>query len=66
MLARHWPEAQKLTNQSGPTLTRVPEHYGDPRELANDPAAVDRLAKIGGHYLLAEKIDRLSAVTNLS
>jgi transposase len=59
MLARHWPEAGRLTNQSGPTLTRVLEHYGDPRELANDPAAADRLAKTGGHYLKAEKIDRL-------
>jgi transposase len=59
MLARHWPEAGKLTNQSGPTLTRVLAHYGDPRELARDPKAADRLAKIGGHYLSDEKIERL-------
>ncbi len=59
MLARHWPEAGTLTNQSGPTLTRVLAHYGDPRELAKDPEASDRLAKIGGHYLSDEKIERL-------
>jgi hypothetical protein len=59
MLARHWPEAGELTNQSGPTLTAALVHWGDPRAMANDPDAADRLAKIGGHYLLAEKIDRL-------
>jgi hypothetical protein len=59
MLARHWPEAQRLTNQSGPTLTRVLEHYGGPRRLAEDPQAADLLAKMGGHYLSEEKIGRL-------
>jgi transposase len=59
MLARHWPEAGRLTSQSGPTLTKVLEHYGDPRQLAEDPEAVDRLAKFGGHYLSDEKINRL-------
>jgi transposase len=59
MLARHWPEAGGLTNQSGPTLTAALLHWGDPRALANDPKAAPRLAKIGGHYLLAEKIQRL-------
>jgi transposase len=56
---RHWPEAGRLTNQSGPTLTKVLEHYGDPRQLAKDPEAVDRLAKFGGHWLGDEKIERL-------
>jgi transposase len=59
MLARHWPEAGRLTNQSGPTLTRVLAHYGDPRELAKDPDSADRLRKIGGHYLSDEKVERL-------
>ena len=59
MLARHWPEAGRLTNQSGPTLTKVLEHYGDPRALAKDPDAANRLASFGGHYLSAEKIGRL-------
>src|ERR1019366_5885376 len=59
MLARHWPEAGRLTNQSGPTLTKVLGHYGDPRELARDAKAADLLAKFGGHYLSDEKIGRL-------
>ena len=59
MLARHWPEAGRLTNQSGPTLTKVLAHYGDPRELAGDAKAAERLAKFGGHYLSDEKIGRL-------
>jgi transposase len=59
MLARHWPEAGRLTDQSGPTLTRVLAHYGNPRELAKDPEAAGRLARIGGHYLSDEKIERL-------
>jgi transposase len=59
MLARHWPEAGRLTNQSGPTLTGALLHWGDPRAMASDPSAAKKLAKIGGHYLKSEKIDRL-------
>ena len=59
MLARHWPEAGRLTNQSGPTLTAALAHWGDPRAMADDPTAAKRLAKFGGHYLLPEKIERL-------
>ena len=58
-LARHWPEAGKLTDQSGPTLTAALLHWGDPRAMADDPAAAPWLAKIGGYYLKAVKIDRL-------
>lgn len=61
MLARHWPESGDLTSQSGPTLTAALLHWGDPRVMAGDPDAADRLAKTGGHYLLTEKIDRLMA-----
>jgi transposase len=59
MLARHWPEAGGLTGQSAPTLTGALLHWGDPRALANDPSAADKLAKFGGHYLKPEKIERL-------
>jgi transposase len=59
MLARHWPEAGKLTSQSGPTLTAALLRWGDPRAMADDPQAAVALAEIGGHYLLAEKIERL-------
>jgi transposase len=59
MLARHWPEAGRLTNQSGPTLTAALSHWGDPRALAIDPTASRWLAKIGGHYLSEEKIGQL-------
>ena len=59
MLARHWPEAGELTAQSGPTLTGALLHWGAPRAMAHDPQAAQELAKIGGHYLLEAKIDRL-------
>jgi transposase len=59
MLARHWPEAGRLTNQSGPTLTGALLYWGDPRAMTSDPSAAKKLAKIGGHYLKREKIDRL-------
>jgi transposase len=59
MLARHWPEAGTLTNQSGPTLTGALLCWGDPKAMASDPSAAKKLAKIGGHYLKDEKIDRL-------
>jgi transposase len=32
MLARHWPEAGALTNQSGPTMTAALAHWGDPTQ----------------------------------
>jgi transposase len=59
MLARHWPEAGRLTDQSGPTLTAALEHWGDPGALAGDPEASRKLAKLGGRFLKQEKIDRL-------
>jgi hypothetical protein len=45
MLARYWPEAGGLTNQSGPTLTGALFYWGDPAALAADPDAADRLGK---------------------
>jgi transposase len=59
MLARHWPEAGRLTDQSGPTLTAALSHWGDPRALASDPEASRWLEKLGGHFLRIEKIQRL-------
>jgi transposase len=59
MLARHWPEAGRLTRQSGPTLTAALQRWGDPRALAKDATAAEQLAGFGGHYLSQEKIDRL-------
>ena len=59
LLARHWPEAGRLTNQSGPTLTAALSHWGDPQAMANDPTAASRLREAGGHYLREEKIDQL-------
>jgi transposase len=59
MLARHWPEAGRLTDQSGPTLTGALAHWGDPRALAKDPAANQWIAKQGGHFFRSEKIQRL-------
>jgi len=56
LLARHWPEAGRLLKQSGATLPGAMRHWGDPRALANDPQAVEQLAKFGGHYLLPQKI----------
>lgn len=56
LLARHWPEAGRLLRQSGATLPRALSHWDDPRALADDPQASERLAKFGGHYLAPLKI----------
>jgi transposase len=59
LLARHWPEAGRLTNQSGPTMTAALELWGDPRAMAADPEAPVKLAAFGGHYLSWQKIQLL-------
>ena len=56
LLARHWPEAGALLEQSGATLTRALLHWGDPRSLAADEKAAALLKKFGGHYLSEKKI----------
>lgn len=61
LLARHWPEAFGLLKQSGPTLTAALLRWGDPRELARDRQAPGILQGFGGHYLSAEKIQRVIA-----
>ena len=67
LLARHWPEACGLLSQSGATLTRALEHWGDPRALSADERAGERLRRFGGHYLSEDKIAKVieSARTTL-
>ena len=43
LVARHWPEATRDLKLSSVTLLRALEHYGDPRTLAADPEAAERL-----------------------
>ena len=61
MLARHWPEAGRVVEQSSATMTAALQYWGDPRGMADDPAAAQQLSKFGGHYLSPEKIERLIA-----
>jgi len=56
LLARHWPEVCGLLKQSGATLVRALNHWGDPRALAADEQGAVLLKKFGGHYLSAKKI----------
>lgn len=59
LLARHWPEAGGLLEQSGATLTRALARWGDPRLLAADGQAPALLKGFGGHYLGGQKIGRV-------
>lgn len=59
LLARHWPEACGLLDQSGATLTRALLHWGEARLLAADEKAPALLKKFGGHYLSEKKIARV-------
>ena len=59
LLARHWPEAPALLEQSGATLTRALARWGDPRLLAADGQAPALLKGFGGHYLSEQKIGRV-------
>ncbi len=56
LLARHWPEAGGLLEQSGATLVRAMAHWGDPRALAADGMAAALLKRFGGHYLGEAKV----------
>jgi len=55
LLARHWPEAQRLLDCSSGTLLRALEHWGGPAPLAADPSAPQRITRWGGRMLKAEK-----------
>jgi transposase len=59
LLARHWPEATRWLKLSSLTLMRILQHYGGPKELADDREAAARVASWGRHYLFAEKIHGL-------
>jgi transposase len=59
LLARHWPEAQRVMKQANGTLPRAVARWGTPAALAADPAAAKALANIGGHWLRPEKIAAL-------
>jgi transposase len=59
LLARHWPEATRVLKLSSVTLLRVLCHYGSPQALTRDPQAAAQLARWGGKFLDARKIERL-------
>ncbi len=59
--ARHWPEATRVLKLSSVTLLRVLAHYGSPQALAADAEAARRLARWGGKFLEASKVQRLLA-----
>jgi transposase len=61
LLARHWPEAQRIVRQSGATLVRALSKWGTPSTLAADAGAARTLARIGGARLKPGKIAQLVA-----
>jgi transposase len=61
LLARHWPEATRVLKLSSVTLLKVLGHYGSAQALSADPAAATRLARWGGKFLDAAKIERFVA-----
>ena len=48
LVSRHWPEATRVLKLSSVTLLRVLKEYGDPKALATDPGAAERLRVWGG------------------
>jgi len=61
LLARHWPEATRVLKLSSATLLRVLAKYGSAQAWAADPEAAAQLARWGGKFLSAEKIEGLLA-----
>jgi transposase len=59
LLARHWPEAQRVLKRANGTLSRALARWATPAALAADPAAAEVLANIGGRWLKPEKIAAL-------
>jgi transposase len=59
LLARHWPEATRLLKLTKATLLHALSHYGGPAALAADEQASVRLARWGGHWLEADKVQAL-------
>jgi transposase len=54
LLARYWPEATRRLPLASGTLLRALAHYGDPRRLAADEQAAERLWRWSYGTLLAE------------
>src|SRR5262249_44645838 len=61
LLACHWREATEVLKLSSGTLLRVLKQYGDPKALAADSEAAQRLARWGRAFLSPEKIEHLLA-----
>jgi transposase len=59
LLARHWPEADRVLRQSHATLTRALARWGSPGALAGDPEAARTLRSIGGRWLGEAKVAAL-------
>jgi transposase len=59
LLARHWPEAQRLLCRSNATLSRALALWGTPQALAADPEAQRKLAAIGRRWLKPQKVAAL-------
>lgn len=59
LLARHWPEATRVLKLSSVTLLKVLWRYGSPQALVADPEAPGQLARWGGKFLDARKIEQL-------
>jgi hypothetical protein len=59
LLARYWPEATQVLKLSSVTLLRVLKDYGDPRSLAADPDAAQRLVQWSRRFLSPGKIESL-------
>jgi transposase len=66
LLGRHWPEATRVLKLSSATLLRVLGHYGSPQALAADPEAAAQVARWGGTFLDAGKIQHLLAGARVS
>jgi transposase len=59
LLARHWPEATRVLRVTKATLLQALVHYGGPAALAADGQAAARLARWGGPWLDADKVQGL-------
>ena len=56
LLARHWPEAGRMSKLTGAVLLRCLAEYGGPQELVADDQAAERLWKWGRGQWSEEKI----------
>lgn len=62
LLARHWPEAEEVLDLESTSLLRLLAAYGSPAAVAAEAGqARSLLARVGGYFLAAEKIDAVLA-----